>query len=138
MSGEMALGIVMLIVFGIAGVVGYRKKKSADIYTAGVWTWGILAFVLSFTTVFIIAFGVPKQVYIRVRDSASAIGAVVAASALAWSFFYKSVEEAKEKKKEAVKTAVLEKLEEKMNHALTLLQTLREKDQQYQDKPSSD
>jgi hypothetical protein len=54
----------------------------------GVWAWGIATAALGVAVVFVVVFGWPPDVYTRVKDSATAIGAVVAASALAWSLFF--------------------------------------------------
>lgn len=56
----------------------------------GMWVWGTLTALLAVGIVYVIATGDPAPVYLRVRDAATALGAVVAASALAWAHFYQS------------------------------------------------
>lgn len=47
--------------------------------------------VLGGVIVFVILAGWPTEMYGRIKDAATALGAVIAASALAWSYFYQAV-----------------------------------------------
>jgi hypothetical protein len=60
----------------------------------GVWVWGSATAILGIAVVSIIFTGKPQDLYVRVKDSATALGAVIAASALAWSLFYQSSDQA--------------------------------------------
>lgn len=65
----------------------------------GIWIWGFVTAALGVAVVFVIASGRPTDVYTRVKDSATAIGAVVAASALAWSLFFQAADSQRERDK---------------------------------------
>ena len=62
--------------------------KNHDVGSIGVWVWGTTTAAIGMGVVLLVVFGWPNPVYVRVKDCASALGAVVAASALAWSWFY--------------------------------------------------
>jgi hypothetical protein len=56
----------------------------------GVWVWGTVTAILAGWVILVILWGRPESVYVRIKDSATALGAVIAASALAWSYFYQT------------------------------------------------
>ena len=56
----------------------------------GIWAWGTITAILSLATVLIIATGKPPGLYERIKDTASALGGVIAASVLAWSIFFQT------------------------------------------------
>ncbi len=60
-------------------------------HNLGMWVWGTVTAVLAAVVVFVILTGEPLEVYDRIREAATAIGAVLAASALAWSHFFQTV-----------------------------------------------
>ena len=85
----------------------------------GLWLWGAATAVLGIAIVLVIFTGEPADLYQRVKDGATALGAVVAASALAWSLFYQSSEKKSEKEKlDSIKTK-LEQIEKKINSELS-------------------
>lgn len=107
-----AVGIAYSLTFVAGGVaLGYTWGRPIE---AGIWVWGIVTAMLGISVVLVITFGWPDPLYQRIKDSAPAIGAVVAASALAWSFFYQA--SANDLKDDLNKLRQsIEKLENKMN-----------------------
>ena len=84
-----------LFVWGIIAAVAavstcaYFRNRTKG-YGGGVWVWGTTTAALGIAVVLLVAFGWPPRVYLRLKESANAIGAVVAASALAWSWFFQT------------------------------------------------
>lgn len=76
----------------------------------GKWGWGIATAALGIAVVVVVALGRPQGIYDRIKDSATAIGAVVAASALAWSLFFQVSDSQSERNKiiEAIRTDIEE------------------------------
>ncbi len=79
--------------------------------TGGIWAWGIVSSSLGFAAVVLIGFGYPPGVYERFKASASAIGAVIAASVLAWSWFFQY----DEKHSPKAHSAAIEKVSDKVS-----------------------
>lgn len=100
----------VISVFVLAALAALIAILIADRGSKGVWAWGILTAALAVAVILVVTFGWPKAVYDRVEKSASAVGAVVAASALAWSFFYNAAPDSKENTDHsaAVQAAILD------------------------------
>lgn len=61
--------------------------------TLGIYAWGTVTIVLSATVLFGVFFGNPTRIgglYLRIKDCASVLGPIIAASVLAWSWFYQT------------------------------------------------
>ena len=58
--------------------------------TVGIWTWGGVTALLAIIIVVVVLSGRWPDLLKRIIDAATALGAVVAASALAWSYFFQS------------------------------------------------
>lgn len=58
--------------------------------TLGIWAWGSVTAILSLATLYIITTGSPPALYNRIKETASAIGGIIAASVLAWSIFFQT------------------------------------------------
>jgi hypothetical protein len=90
---EIASVLFYFAVVAMTTIILYRKNKQAE--SAGVWVWGAATAAIGIGVILLVVFGWPKPVYYRVKDASSAVGAVVAASGLAWSWFYQTANKEK-------------------------------------------
>ncbi|MGB1236707.1 MAG: hypothetical protein ACPG4U_00775 [Pseudomonadales bacterium] len=81
----------------------------------GVVIWGFSTAILGFFIVFVVVTGLPANIYTRVKEAATALGAVVAASALAWSLFYQQHTGKGDEQQLKDITQKLEVIEDKVN-----------------------
>ena len=91
----MVYGLLMfLAIFIVPLIVAYvyhlLPGKSLTQHSFGVWAWGGIATALGVSMLFVIITGIPSPVYGRVEGAATAIGAVVASTALTWSWFFQT------------------------------------------------
>lgn len=102
MKAYVTIGV--LVAFLITALVAFF---CAPTHTAGgIWVWGITTAFLGSAVVLLVAFGWPKEVYGRLKECASAIGPVVGASALAWSWFF----QVETKSSETLQASVVEEI----------------------------
>jgi hypothetical protein len=87
----------------------------------GTWAWGIVTGGLAVIVVFVILTGWPGCVYTRIKDAATALGAVIAASALAWSHFFQTASRREE-------SAKLEELSHRVAEVSRKLDKLSQRD----------
>ncbi|MFO0821384.1 MAG: hypothetical protein U1A77_25805 [Pirellulales bacterium] len=90
---EIASVLVYFAVVSATTIILYRKTKQAQ--SSGVWVWGAATAAIGIGVILLVVFGWPQPVYYRVKDASSAVGAVVAASGLAWSWFYQTANKEK-------------------------------------------
>lgn len=67
-------------------------QNRSSLVIIGVWLWGATAALLAATIFIVVLTGYPVELYGRFKESATALGAIVAAGALAWSHFFKAAE----------------------------------------------
>jgi hypothetical protein len=77
-----------LVLTGVIALVAAFSRR--DGMAQGIWGWGVIAASMGLAAVLLVAFGQPEGVYGRFKESSSAIGAVIAASVLAWSWFFQT------------------------------------------------
>ena len=67
----------------------YSTKTTPIWVTAGIWIWGGVTAILGCLVVTAIIFSWPAGLHEQLqKDAAAALGAVIAASGLAWSYFF--------------------------------------------------